>query len=386
MRILFDATAMALSTYHKGGAWRYGMEVARRLPGLLPAGWHLDLYFNFFRSRHLQGMQETAAALPGAGTVLSRLHPRLVRALRIPAERLAGPHDLFHGPFDRIPRTRRAARVVTIHDLAFLRAPEGLPRAWVEELKRTVPDSARRAHRVITVSEFSRRDIVERLGVPPERVQAIHHGISPALQPARDPGADLRRLRERYGIAPGFVLYLGTLQPNKNIEGLCHAYQILRRRGFGGQLVLAGSQGWLYEEMWARIEARGHDRGVLQTGFVDDEDIPRLYANCTAFALLSFLEGFGIPVIEAMACGAPVVAAEACSLPEVAGGAALLVDPHDPEAMADALERAATPGPEREALVRAGHERAAAFTWEASARQHVEAYEAALRTRDEEGP
>ncbi|TAH36861.1 MAG: glycosyltransferase family 1 protein [Planctomycetota bacterium] len=377
-RIVFDATALALQGYTKGGAYRYGMELLRRLPGALPADWKLDLYFNFFRKEHVPRMHETMEKTGVRAHRCSRVHPRLLRAVHAPAEWTAGACDLFHGPFDRVPRTRKAARVVTIHDLAFLRAPEGLPAQWIRELRATVPASARRAHRVLTVSEFSRRDIVERLQIPAERVEAIYHGIPELYAPPQDPQADLLRLRARYGIEPGFVLYLGTLQPNKNIEVLCAAWQILRRRGFPGQLVLAGARGWLYDEMWARIHARGDDAGVLQTGYLEDQDIRRLYGCCSAFVLVSLLEGFGIPVIEAMACGAPVVAADACSLPEVAGGAALIVDPGDAEAIARAIEIAATAGPERDALIARGLARSRHFDWDTSARQHVGAYRRAL--------
>lgn len=378
MKILFDATAMALTDYHKGGAYRYGLELLRRLPAALGGDDELALYFNFTRRAHRAKMEETCRSSGVAARRVSQLPPQLLRALRIPAEWTGGAHDVFHGPFDLVPPTRRAARVVTIHDLAFLRAPAGLPPAWVAERARTVTPSARRAHRVITVSEFSKRDIVERLGVAPERVTAIHHGIGGEFAPARDRAADLARLRARYGVSPGFVLSLGTLQPNKNVEGLCAAFRILREEGFPGQLVLAGAPGWLFDEMWARIVARGDDTGVLRTGFVEDEDIPRLYRSCEAFALVSFLEGFGIPVLEAMACGAPVVAADACSLPEVAGDAALLADPHQPEAIAAALRRALAPGAERAERSARGRAWAARFTWERSAEEHVRVYRAAV--------
>jgi glycosyltransferase involved in cell wall biosynthesis len=378
VRLLVDATPMALQGYSKAGAYRYCLELLRHLPAELPEDWSLGLAFHFFRAHHLPRMREAVELTGVADHVLSRWHPKLVRALGVRAERVWGDHDLVHGPFDRVPPTRRAARVVTVHDLAFLRSPEGLPAAWVAELSATVPPAVRRAHRVITVSEFSRRDLIERLGADPERTRAILHGISPAMRPPRDREADLARLRERYGVEDGYLLQLGTLQPNKNVEGLCAAYQQLRAEGFPGQLVLAGGQGWLFDEMWSRIVARGHDAGVLRTGYLDEEDVPRLYGCCRAFALVSRLEGFGIPVAEAMACGAPVVAADACSLPEVAGGAALLVDPDDPDSIADGLRRAAADGPEREELVARGLSRARAFTWQRSAAEHVAVYRAAL--------
>lgn len=373
MKLLFDATAMALTGYHKGGAYRYALELLRHLPAAAP-DWELVLYYNFFRRAHLAKMEETCRLAGVTERIITRVPPQILQAARAPVEWTAGRHDLFHGPFDVLPRTRRSARVVTIHDLAFLRAPEGLPAAWIADRQRTVPPSARRAHRVVTVSEFSRRDIVARLAIPENRVVAIHHGIGPEFAPATDRAADAARLLQRYQIAPGFLLYLGTLQPNKNVEGLCAAFQMLRREGFSGQLVLAGAPGWLFDEMWARICARGDDRGVLRTGFVDEEDIPRLYRSCEVFALVSLLEGFGIPVIEAMACGVPVVAADACSLPEVAGDAGILVDPRDPEAIAAGLRTALRPGPDRERRIAHGRAWAARFTWEASARAHVRVY------------
>lgn len=378
MRILFDATSMAFSGYHKAGAYRYLLELLRHLPGVAPPEWELELYFNFMRGEHIPRMHEARRETGIDCHKLCRIPPQLLRAVNAPIEWSAGKCALFHGPFDVVPNSRRAARVTTIHDLAFLRAPEGLPQEWAAERARVVPPSARRAHRIVTVSEFSKRDIVEQLQIAPEKVRAIHHGISDGIAPPQDPQADLARLKQRYGIAPGFLLYLGTLQPNKNIEGLCAAYQRLRARGFEGQLVLAGAQGWKYEEMMGRIARRGDDAGVLLTGFVDEEDIPRLYGNCAAFALVSFLEGFGIPVIEAMASGAPVVAADACSLTEVVADGGLLVDPLDVDAIADALERAATPGAERDALIAAGTARATHFTWERSAREHAEVYRAAM--------
>ncbi|RMH05216.1 MAG: glycosyltransferase family 1 protein [Planctomycetota bacterium] len=377
-RILVEATPLALQGYHRAGAWRYCLELLRHLPAVAPAEWRLQPFFHFFRRRHLAGMRSALELAGHDAPVLSRWHPRLVRALGWPIERLAGPVDLFHGAFDRLPRCRRAARVLTVHDLAFRRAPEGLPPQWVAELEATVPPSVAAADRILAVSEFTRRDLIERLGADPERVHVAHHGVGPEMRPPADPERDADLLRRRFGLEPGYLLQLGTLQPNKNIEGLCAAYQILRRRGCKRPLVLAGGPGWMFEPMWRRIVARGDDRGVVRLGYVADEDVPLLYGSCAAFALVSRLEGFGIPVLEAMACGAPVVAADACSLPEVAGDAALLAPPDDPAAIAAALERAAEPGPERERLRAAGRRRAAGFTWRRSAEAHVEVYRLAL--------
>ena len=381
-KILFDATTLALSGFHKGGVYRYGMEILQRMPAMAPDDWEWGLYFNFSSGRHLRKMHETICKSGIGKHKLSRIPPHLLRRLNVPSDSFltGGKHDLFHGPCDILPPSRHAARVLTIHDLAYLRAPEGLPKKWITDHEATVPVACRRAHQIIAVSEFSKSDIIDAFDIDPQRVQVVYHGISKGLKPSTDPEADRTHLKKRYNIDKEYILYLGTLQPNKNIEGLCEAFQIMRGRGYPGQLVLAGAQGWMFDEMWGRIVMRGHDANVLLTGFVDMDDIPQLYGNCSAFALVSFLEGFGIPVIEAMACGAPVVAANACSLIEVAGPAGLLVDPHDAESIAAGLETATKLGPERGELIRAGLEWSATFTWEKTAAQTVAAYRLALES------
>ncbi|MBC8369361.1 MAG: glycosyltransferase family 4 protein [Planctomycetes bacterium] len=380
MKLLFDATGMALSGYHKGGAYVYGLELLRNLQQL-NAELDIKLFFNFMRSTHKPKMLETCAATEIEQYSLSQIPPQILRRFHVPTEWLAGEHDVLHGPFDLMAHTSKAARVVTIHDLAFLRAPDGLPQQWIADRKRLVPPSAKRAHRVITVSEFSKRDIVEHFQIDPQRVQAIYHGITPGLVPSNNPTADRQRIAERYGVSDNFILYLGTLQPNKNIEGLCAAFQIMKQQGYPGKLILAGAQGWLFDEMWQRIVNRQHDKDVVLTGFVDREDIPRLYGTCDAFALVSFLEGFGIPVIEAMACGAPVVAADACSLTEVTSDAGLLVDPNDQQQIADALLSLCTDLQLREKMIARGLNHAAKFTWRRTAEQHLAAYNIAAQQR-----
>ncbi|MDP6849761.1 MAG: glycosyltransferase family 1 protein [Planctomycetota bacterium] len=379
MKLFFDASALALRGYTKAGIYRYGIELLRHLPDALPDDWELNLHFHFFRQKHAARMREVLQETGNLPYKTSRTHPWITSKLGTNLESLVGPHDLVHGPFDRVPKSKSSARVVTIHDLAFLRAAAGLPTSWVAELTKTVPPSARRATRVITASEFSKSDIVEWLHIPAEKVSVVPHGLSPEFRPPADPLVDLRRLEERYKIRPGFILYLGTLQPNKNIEGLCAAYHDLRQDGFEGQLVLAGKEGWLFDEMWERITENGHDEGVLRTGYIEEEDIPRLYGNCSCFSLVSILEGFGIPTLEAMACGAPVVVADSCSLPEVAGGAAVIVDPYDSRSIAEGIEKAATRGEFRDLLIKKGLERASQFSWQKSAEAHASVYRQAMQ-------
>ncbi len=378
MKFVFDASAMALSNYTKAGAYRYGLEVLRHMPAHLKSDEELELFFNFFRAHHVPRMQETIAAAGDLDSIVSRMHPRLMRSLKIPVESRIGEHQVFHGPFDRLLHTKDSARVLTIQDLAFLRAPKGMPKAWVEELTATVPESAKRAHRIITGSEFSKADIVEWLKIPTERVNVIPHGVGKQFTPSADRLIDQKIIGERYGISTDFILYLGTLQPNKNIENLCAAFQELRSNGYQGQLVLAGNEGWLFDEMWQRIVDNNNHQGVLRPGYVEEEDIPRLYSCCNCFTLVSVLEGFGIPVLEAMACGAPAVVANSCSLPEVAGGKAEIVDPWDYHSIAEGINKVLVLGPDRQQVIRGGIEHAAEFTWSNSARAHLETYREAF--------
>ena len=380
MKVLFDATGMALSGYHKGGAYVYGIELLKRLPQI-NSNLDLRLYFNFVRSKHKSKMFETKEKAKVQKHTLCQLPPQLLRKLKLPTEWFAGEHDVFHGPFDLMSHTKRAAKVVTIHDLAFLRAPEGLPVSWIKDRKKLVPTSAKLSDRIITVSEFSKNDIVNFFQIDPEKVQSIYHGISEGLTPSTNIISDKERLKERYKINNPFILYLGTLQPNKNIEGLCAAFQLLKKEGYPGNLVLAGAKGWLFDEMWQRIKKRNHDQDVILTGFIDQEDIPRLYSCCDVFTLVSFLEGFGIPVIEAMACGAAVVAADACSLTEVTADAGILVNPHNEEEIAAALIKIISCEKTKSDLQKKGIERAAEFTWERTANEHYQAYEIAYRDK-----
>ena len=381
MRLLVEATPLALRRYPRAGVHRYGTELLRRLSELLPQDWEMRLAFHFFRKQHLAGVAEVLRSTGVGEHHTCRVHPLLLRSLRVPAEWTAGAHDLIHGPFDYLPPSRRSTRVLTVHDLAFLRSPEGLPESWVRHLRRSVPVSVRRAHLLLTGSEFSKRDLVERFQVDPQRIRVFRHGVRPGLAPPADPEEAAARIRDRYGLERGYLLYLGTLQPNKNLEALCAAFQLLRGRGEARKLVLAGTEGWLFDEMWGRIVGRGLDADVERIGFVTEDDLAALYACADVFVLVSVLEGFGIPVLEAMACGTPVVVADACSLPEVAGEAGVTTDPTEPEAIAAAIRGLLDDPQERERRRAQGLVRAAGFTWEACAAAHLAAYQEALAIR-----
>jgi glycosyltransferase involved in cell wall biosynthesis len=252
---------------------------------------------------------------------------------------------------------------VVIHDAAALRHPEAYSPAYVAYQRRLLPRLGRRARLLITVSEFARGELVELLGVAPERVTVIPEGVDQRFASARaDP-----QLQARYGLDRPYVLVVGTVSERKNLAVLERAVQVLRGQGI--ELVLAGSD-------------RGYLRGVggslRRLGYVPEPDLPSLYAGALALAMPSRYEGFGLPCLEAMAAGVPVVAAARGALPETVGEAGLLVDPDRPEEFATALTDVIVDAALREKLRDAGRRRAARFPWSATAALTDEAIGATL--------
>jgi glycosyltransferase involved in cell wall biosynthesis len=281
-------------------------------------------------------------------------------------EWLIGPVDLFHGPdFVLPPLSKHTRALVTVHDLSFLHYPHCFEPALLVYLKTAVPRAAARADWILADSESTRQDVIELLGVPEEQTSVLYPGVEARFHPIQD-RATLSQVRARYALPEHFVLAVGTVQPRKNYVRLVEALEQLDVRDV--HLVIVGGTGWLYQDLYERIEALGLQARVHLTGYVDDADLPALYNLAQVVAQPSLYEGFGIPILEAMACGIPVVSANNSSLPEAAGGAALLVDAEKSEALADALARALTDAQLREALVERGFAQARQFTWQRAAK------------------
>jgi len=293
--------------------------------------------------------------------------------LPLPVERWTGGIDLFHSPDFTLPPLRRGTRsLLTVHDLSFIRTPETAAPGLRAYLNRAVPRSIARADHVLADSEATRQDIITEFHTPPEKVSVLYSGVDRRFAPVTDP-AVLGSMRARYEIGGGpYILSVGTIQPRKNYPRLIEAFRLLARPDL--TLVIAGGHGWLESPLAAQVKSAGMEGRVRFLGFVDDSDLPAMYSGASLLAFPSLYEGFGLPVLEAMACDVPVVTSRVSSLPEVAGEAALLVDPTDVPALAGALARALDDIPERERLITGGRVRAAMFTWEAAARQLKEHY------------
>lgn len=306
------------------------------------------------------------------------------RAGRIAWEQLGLPLELrrsgaalLHSAAYAVPAFGATPSVATVHDLSFFRLPEAFPRLQGLYLRSATKLAARRARALIAVSEFTARELVATTGVGAERVHVVYNGVDGAFRPL--PPAKLADWRARSGLDAPYLLTVGTLQPRKNLGTLLAGYaELVRRQPEAPELVVAGAAGWGQDDPRARAAELGLAGRVRFPGYVPAADLPALYGAATGFALPSRYEGFGLPVVEAMACGTPVVVADAACLPEIAGGAALTVGPDDVAGWADALGVLVTDRARCAGLVEAGGRRAAGFSWARAARETAAVYRQVL--------
>jgi glycosyltransferase involved in cell wall biosynthesis len=308
----------------------------------------------------------------GEGTLAPSERMKVVRTawptgrplVRILWEQLALPWqsmDLLYSTAFVTPLAARWPSVVTIYDLSFLHYPMALSRARRGYLRLFSRLSCRRARRIIAISESTRRDLVKQWGIAADKIDIAYPGIGEQFRPL--PENEVEAFRARHSL-PRFILHLGTLEPRKNLVRLIQAFARLRT---DAKLVLAGGRGWLCDEIAAEIERLNLQDKVVLPGYLADEALVFWYNAASVLAYPSLYEGFGLPIIEAMACGTPVVTSTASSLPEAAGDAGLLVDPHDTEMLAEALEKALADEVLREEMRTRGLSQAARFTWQATA-------------------
>ncbi len=296
--------------------------------------------------------------------------------LRAPAHGPWDGADLYHAPDVVYPPVGVLPVVTTVHDLSYVVYPQYHTRLNGGYLRLLTPTVTRRACLVIAVSESTKRDLVERAGVPARKVRVVYPGVGAVFRQTPTPER-IDAVRTRYGLTGPFILSVGTLEPRKNLDGTLGAYRLLRERlGDAPPLALVGDAGWRLDD--AATFGGAHGNWLRRLGFVPDEDLAALYAACDAFVYPSLYEGFGFPVAEALVLGAPVVTSNVSSLPEVAGDAALLVDPRSVEEIAAALTRILEDKGLAERLRAEGPRRAARFTYETCARQTVEVYREAM--------
>lgn len=301
--------------------------------------------------------------------------------LPLPVEVVAGRADVFHGLDFALPPALRVPRVVTIYDLAFLTHPQYATPGLVRYLAAVVPRSLQRADAIIAISEQTASDITARYGIARDRIIVITPGVDTSFVPVTD-RQTLATIDARYRLEHPLALAVGTIEPRKRYDHLVAAFAQARQQPGGPRmLAIAGRRGWLYESVFQAVEEHRVADAVRFLDYVPEDDLAALYSTADVLAMPSAHEGFGMPIIEAMACGAPVVCSAGGALPEAAGDAALIVPVDDITSLADALVAVTSEVTRQEAMRARGLARAAEFTWERVARQHLEVYHRVGRNR-----
>ena len=286
--------------------------------------------------------------------------------------------DLFHGTNYEVPLWSKRRSVLTIHDLSILLHADTHRADLARRARRRLPLMARSASMIITATECVRREILEHLHVKADRVRVTPFAPRSGFQAM--PAAQANQTKQRLGVEDKFLLFVGTIEPRKNLLTLVRAFdQIRRQTSRRPQLVVVGAEGWLTDELFAFIKESSISDRLRLTGYLDDDDLRALYSSCTVFVYPSVYEGFGLPPLEAMACGAPVIASNIATFQETLGSAAELVEPNDVEALARSIVEILDDEDRRRKLSRRGLERAPKFSWERTARLTLEAYREVLR-------
>jgi glycosyltransferase involved in cell wall biosynthesis len=363
MNIAFDARPLTL---YKTGIGKYTVSLARHLEDA-DSNINLLLYSN----RDIIIKAEKNVKIAGTGDLLGKYNSSLWFQLSLPFylnKQSGNKIDLFHGTMAMLPLAVRMPTVVTIYDLVLEKFPETMYwKNWLS-LKTLMKVSARKASKIIAISENTKKDIIDYFGIDEEKIRVIYLGVDSQFSPQPDPNeADALA---KYNLTDGYILSVGTLEPRKNFHRLINAYKMVASSGQKTpKLVIIGGHGWGNEELGKLVRESGLDERVILAGYVPDEDIPVLYRNASVFVYPSLYEGFGLPPLEAMACGTPVITSNLSSIPEVVGDAAVLIDPYNTAEIAQAIASVLKNEGLRDSLRTSGLVRSKLFNWEKTARE-----------------
>ncbi len=367
MRIAID---VRLTHYTSGGISAYERALATKMPAL-----DLDNEYLLLHSR------KAKKALPAPANTRrvscwTPAHHRLERWI-LAGEILPHRPRLLHIPDFIPPQSVGWRTIITIHDLTFLHYPEFLTADSRRFYNRQIESAVQRADAILADSEATRKDILKLLSVPPEKVSTVHLAQDARFTPQEE--TRIEAMRSQLELPHDYILFVGTFEPRKNVNGLLDAYAQLRSRHSGTPpLILAGNPGWLFDETLALVERLDLGDTVRFLESFPTEDLPALYSGASVFVLPSHYEGFGLPVLEAMACGTVCVIANRASLPEIAGEAALRCDPNDTDSIVDSLERALADSALRTDLRERGFARAREFNWEKCCNKTLAVYRSVL--------
>jgi glycosyltransferase involved in cell wall biosynthesis len=377
MRVGLDAIPLATP---RTGVGHYTFELARHLALIAPSD-EFELVSPFpFAVAPIQTDDSLPANLRLVHKRVNTLRRRWF-AVGLPLYIRQSAFDLFHGTNYEVPLWSRCPSILTIHDLSLFLHPATHEASLVRRGRRRLPIMARTASRIITPSESVRREVCEHLRIEPSKVVAIPEAPRDIFRPI--PIEETIETRRRLQIEDEFILFVGTIEPRKNLLTLLKAFEeILRSTVLCPQLVIAGREGWLTDELFSHVRKSGVEDHLRFTGYLTDEDLCALYSSCRAFVYPSLYEGFGLPPLEAMACGAPVITSQIPGITETVGTtAARLISPTDIQALARSIIELLENENERRRLSSIGLQRAAQFSWERTARLTLEVYTELLRKK-----
>lgn len=366
------------AVHRRAGLGRYAESLARALVAADPERY--ALFYNRERGvEPLAGLDHLPTRTVALGYKPWRMLVWLGQLTGIGFDRLLPEAELFHATEHLLLPLRAIPTVLTVHDLIFRHLPEHHKPLNRWYLNLTMPLYCRRATHVIAVSEHTRRDLVAAYDVPPQKVTVVHEAADPRFRP--QPPEKVTAVRARYRLPERYLLFVGTIEPRKNLSRLLHAFELVYAERLTDSLVVVGKRGWLCDDFFARLARSPVQKAVILPGYVPDEDLPAVYAGAQAVVFPSLYEGFGLPVLEAMACGTPVVASRASSIPEVGGDAARYFDPTDVEEITALIRRVLQNTTLREEMRTRGLAQAGRFSWAQAASETHRVYDAVLMSR-----
>jgi glycosyltransferase involved in cell wall biosynthesis len=381
MRIGLDGFPLLVP---RTGIGHYTFELARELARASPTDEFELISPAPFAPSLLEEIDRTWPANVRAINPPSTVLRRRWWAIGLPLYLRRASLDIFHGTNYEAPFWNRGRTVVTIHDLSLLLHADKHEARLARRARRRLPLVARSAAMIITATESVKREICEHLRVPAERVAVTPYAPRRTFRPI--PTEQTTETRRRLGVEDEFILFVGTIEPRKNLLALVQAFkEVLRHTPLSPQLVIAGRKGWLNDELDSFIQRAGINDRLLLTGYLTEEDLAALYSSCRLCVYPSLYEGFGLPPLEAMACGAPVITSNIQTIVETVGTAARLISPTNVQAIALAITELLRDDAERRRLSSAGLARAAQFTWEKTAHLTREVYGEALRRAKRKG-
>ncbi|MEW6094914.1 MAG: glycosyltransferase family 1 protein [bacterium] len=371
MKIGIDARS--LLRYERAGLEHHVANLIFNLAKIDKENQYL-LFFNFIRPEYKKFLPKFTSknfnniVCPIPSKIMTRLFK-----IHFPIEFCMGKLDVFHGPRHLLLHSIFAKSVLTIHDLMLVTHPEFLTLERVNAFKKNVDNGIKRADLIISVSEFTKNEIIKEWNIPKERIKVIYNGVGEEFYPIEDKTI-IEKVKHKYGIKDKYILYVGNIEPKKNLLRLIEAFSLLKNSKDDYNLVIAGNKDWFFDKVFQKVNELNLQEDVIFTGYVPNEELPALYSGAEIFVFPSLYEGFGMPVIEAMACGTPVITSNITSLPEVVKDAGILIDPFNVEEITKAMSQLLTDTNLQTKLREKGLLRAKLFSWGKTARETLAVY------------